>query len=179
MAKDPVSGMRVIVFSFLLLFLVPCAMGMGNVPLPGGGVEVGKPAIDFTLADLAGKKITLSDYKGKVVLLNFWATWCPYCVEEMPSLQLLYDRYKGKKFELLAVSVGEELSDVKKFAEKGGYQFKILLDKDKNVGRQYRAFSLPLTYIIDKKGIVVDKIIGSRDWMRDPVVKTIERLLQK
>jgi peroxiredoxin len=97
----------------------------------------------------------------------------------MPSLQLLYDRYKGKKFELLAVSVGEELSDVKKFAEKGGYNFKILLDKDKNVGRQYRAFSLPLTYIIDKKGIVVDKIIGSRNWVKDPVVRTIEKLLQK
>jgi len=178
MKREMVHGIRVIAFSLFLLLPLPCAVGLGNTPA-GGGVEVGKPAIDFTLPDLAGKKIALSDYKGKVVLLNFWATWCPYCVEEMPSLQLLYDRNKGKKFELLAVSIGEELSDVKKFSGKGGYRFEVLLDKDKNVGRQYQAFSIPRTYIIDKKGIIVDKIIGSRNWIKDPLVRKIDKLLEQ
>src|SRR3989304_140006 len=104
------------------------------------------PAPNFTLEALNGKKVSLKDFKGKVVFLNFWATWCPPCVVEMPSMEALH-----KKFN--------------KFIKKKGYTFLVLLDSDGTVtSDSYRAIGFPTTYLIDKHGNVVGKAEGAREW---------------
>ena len=133
--------------------------------------------IDFELKDLDGNNIKLSSIKGKVVLLNFWATWCPPCRAEMPSMQKLYDKFKDKGLELLAVNLQEDLQVVKDFADNSGFTFPILLDSNGEVGGIYGARSIPTTYIIDKKGNVIAGAVGGKDWYSPEVIKFFEKLL--
>jgi peroxiredoxin len=119
---------------------------------------------DFALQDLQGKVHALSKYKGKTVLLNFWATWCPPCRSEMPAMQKLWLAADKNKFMMLAVNVGEDKKIVAEFAKKNGYTFPILLDEGGKVSRQYKVRAIPVTYIINKKGELVKKEIGAREW---------------
>ena len=124
----------------------------------------GPMAPDFRLKDLNGKTHTLLDYRGKFVFLNFWATWCPPCKKEMPSMQRVFEEADKEKFVMLAVNVKEDKKVVQAFAKKNGYTFPILLDTDYKVGGEYRAQAIPLTFLIDKEGRVVGKICGAREW---------------
>jgi len=112
------------------------------------------PAPEFTLNDLEGKKASLSDYKGNPLIINFWATWCIPCIKEMPDLQKLYKERKKDGLELLMINAKESKSVVKKYIEKGGYSFRVLLDENGNVLRKYQVFGLPSTFFIDENGIV-------------------------
>ncbi len=134
---------------------------------------------DFTLPTLDGSSITLSDLKGKVVLINFWTTWCPPCREEMPSLERLYRHFKYEKFTLLAVDIMEHPETVKTFAREYNLSFPILLDKKGEVSQKYAANALPTTYVIDKEGKAVGKAIGPRKWDGDHAKDLINELLGK
>lgn len=114
--------------------------------------EVGERAPDFTLKNLDGEKVSLSDYKGKIVFLNFWATWCPYCVKEMPDLDRIYRENEDNDFVVLAVSVGEPKSDVSDFIKDKEYSFPILLDTKGEIAIKYFVRGIPTTYVIDKDG---------------------------
>lgn len=115
-------------------------------------IEVGKQAPDFTLENLKGESVRLSDFKGKNVLVNFWATWCPYCVKEMPDLNQLYTEHKENDFVVLAVDVGESKETVEKYLKDQDYTFPVLLDKDGSISIKYMVRGLPTSFMIDKEG---------------------------
>lgn len=118
-------------------------------------IDIGEPAPDFTLKDLDGNTVSLKDFKGKkAVLLNFWASWCPPCREEMPDLDKLYQENKSDDFTVLAVNVGESEKVVKEFIEEKGYSFPVLLDKTQKIGIAYNTFSIPTSVLVDKEGII-------------------------
>jgi peroxiredoxin len=128
-------------------------------------VEEGSQAPNFSLPLMNGGEVSLDDYKGKVVLLNIWATWCNPCRDEMPSMEQLYQNMKGKPFEILAVSIDTRGSkDVEPFVKKLGLTFPVLLDSDKKVNNMYQATGVPETFIIDKNGIVRQHILGPVNW---------------
>jgi len=128
-------------------------------------VVVGDLAPDFQLEDTKGNKVTLSDLRGKVVLVNFWATWCPPCLEEMPSMERLNEVIAGDDFVMLAVNAEENgRSVVPAFLEKTPYTFPILYDDKGVVQKRYGVFKFPESFIIQKDGTVVEKIIGPLDW---------------
>jgi peroxiredoxin len=132
---------------------------------------------DFTLPTLDGGSITLSELKGKVVLINFWTTWCPPCREEMPSLERLFRHFKYEDFTLLAVDIMENPETVKRFARDYNLSFPILLDKQGEVSAKYAANAIPTTYIINKQGKALGKAIGPRKWDGDHAKDLIEELL--
>ncbi len=138
----------------------------------------GVSAQDFILPALTGNDVKLSDYKGKVVFLNIWATWCPPCRDEMPSMESLYRRLKGRNFELLAVSIdrdGEKV--VRPFAAKYGLTFPVLLDPEGKTYRLYGLTGVPESFIIDKSGVVIHKVIGPQDWMTKEWLDYFDRII--
>jgi len=134
-------------------------------------------APDFTLKDVQGSNVSLSSLKGKVVLLNFWASWCPPCKAEMPSMNTLYKEIRAKGFEIVAVSTDNSLSPIKEFLAKSRVDFIVLFDEKKAVSREYKVFSMPTTFLIDRKGFIVEKYYGEYDWTDPEVKKQINKLL--
>lgn len=145
----------------------------------GRSVEEDSNAPDFTLQALDGKKISLSQYRGKYVVVNFWATWCGPCKVEMPSLEKLYQRFKSRKFELLAIS-GDMFGArvVRPFVEAQNLSFTILLDQRLAVSQQYGVVSLPTTFLIDPEGKVAGIHHGADDWSDPEVLRFFENLLK-
>ncbi|MFC1496372.1 TlpA family protein disulfide reductase [Candidatus Margulisiibacteriota bacterium] len=137
-----------------------------------------KVAPDITVEDFNGKKVKLSDFRGKVVMLNFWATWCPPCRKEMPSMELLYDGMKDEDFVMMAVSMGEEKAKVKKFIDDNDYTFPVYLDKNRKASAKYSVTGIPTTLLIDKNGKIAYKKVGGEDWNSKENVDRIERLLR-
>jgi thiol-disulfide isomerase/thioredoxin len=135
-------------------------------------------SVDFTLKNLAGEDISLSSYRGKVIFLNFWATWCGPCRAEMPSMQKMYEALKGEDFEIIAVNLQENEDVVKQFIEESGYTYPILLDTTGRIGGTYGARSIPTTYIIDKNGFVLGGLIGSREWDDEETIDVFRQLAQ-
>lgn len=135
---------------------------------------VGKQAPDFVLKDLNGEKHTLSDFEGKGVLLNFWATWCPPCQREMPYMNKLYEEYKNKGVEIIAVNIGESKVVVDDFANRYKLKFPILIDTKSEVSNVYNVGNLPVTYLIDKDGKIVGSQLGE---MKSE--KMVRKLLDK
>ena len=116
-------------------------------------------APEFTLTDLKNKKVSLSDYKGKYVMINFWATWCSACKSELPDLEKFYN--ENKNFKLLTIDVGENKDGVEKFMKENKYNFDVLLDKNTEVSYDYTATALPTTVLIDKEGYIKKIILGA------------------
>ncbi len=142
-------------------------------------VGAGTVAPAFTLPDLDGKEMSLSDFRGKVVFLNFWATWCKPCEDEMPSMQKLYEDQEGKAFEIVAVSLDSEGPDVvREFVEEYGLTFVVLHDRRGRVKETYKTTGVPETFIIDQNGVIAEKVWGPRDWTREASIKIILDLLQ-
>lgn len=144
-------------------------------------VLIGSTAPDFTLKDLSGKEHSLSSYRGKVVFVNFWATWCKSCKEEMPSMQTLYQYLKDRDvpFEMLAISMDRVTTqkEVDSFVKSLGITFPVLLDPWGKTDGKYKLTGVPETYIIDTEGRVVEKIIGPRDWTTVGAVEKMFTLL--
>ncbi|HXF91593.1 MAG TPA: redoxin domain-containing protein [Nitrospiraceae bacterium] len=121
---------------------------------------VGTPAADFSLTDLNGHTHSLSQYRGKVVLVNFWATWCKPCTTEMPAMQATYDRLRDKGFVVLAVNELEDEAKVRDHIRAYGHTFPVLLDRDNHVANQFGVFGLPVSVFIDEFGVVREYLKG-------------------
>ncbi|MDB4470850.1 TlpA family protein disulfide reductase [Deltaproteobacteria bacterium] len=144
----------------------------------GIGTDKGQVAPDFTLTDMQGQKVSLADMRGKVVILNFWATWCPPCREEMPSMEMLYRKYKDQGLVILAVNTEKDGANlVKNFLQKTPYTFPILLDTAAEVQNRYNVYRFPETYVLDRNGNVAERVTGAIDWTSEQTVKLMKTLL--
>jgi peroxiredoxin len=144
-----------------------------------GIVNVGDEAPDFQLRDLAGNLVSLTQFRGKVVLLNFWATWCGPCRVEMPAMEQLYRTLSRKEFEILAISTDAQGAVVTRpFQKEMGFTFPVLHDADYQVGLAYGARSLPLTFMVDRQGIVRKKVFGAREWDSPEARELVQALLK-
>jgi peroxiredoxin len=133
----------------------PLAWAMGERP-----PVVGTAAAEFSLVDLDGKVHRLSDYRGKVVLVNFWATWCKPCTTEMPAMQAIYDRLREQGFVVLAVNELEDVAKVREHIRTYAHTFPVLLDRDNRVANMYGVFGLPVSVFVDPQGIVQEYVKG-------------------
>jgi cytochrome c biogenesis protein CcmG/thiol:disulfide interchange protein DsbE len=142
-------------------------------------LEVGSRAPDFSAIDLrANRPVTFADYRGKVIMLNVWATWCGPCIREMPSMERLHQRFKGTDFVMLGISVDEEGSDkVLKFANDLGVTFDILHDQSGAIQGIYQTVGVPESFVIDRDGVIVKKVIGDSEWDNPVNVTLVQRLL--
>lgn len=140
-------------------------------------LKEGTEIVDFELQDLSGATRRLSDFRGKVVFLNFWATWCGPCRFEMPSMEKLYRRLKDEGLEILAVNLQEDRSSVEQFVDEYGLSFPVLLDTTGRIGATYGARSIPTTYIVDREGFVIAGTIGTREWDTEEYIRFFEKLL--
>ena len=140
----------------------------------------GAPLPDFTLTDMQGNSHTLSDYQGKVVMLNFWATYCGPCIKEMPSMQRLKEKMAGKPFTILAVDMAEEPADVSAFLAKHKIKvdFPLLLDPNGEVVEQWMISAVPTTFILDPGGKIRYALFGGLEWDNDEVIATLNGLMK-
>lgn len=143
-------------------------------PTPPEGNGIGNLAFDFQLNNLEGKTVSLSGLRGQPVLLNFWATWCPPCKAEMPFLQQINDSYSNKGLVVLEIDIGESADTVIQFLHENNLTLQVLLDTDKKVALAYGIAAIPTTYLIDKNGIIRQRVIGAF-----PDKTTIESQLSK
>lgn len=147
-------------------------------PETSGKVEVGAPAPDFSLENSAGGKINLADYKGKVVLLDFWATWCPPCRMSTPAIVKLNQKFKGKDLAVIGVSLDEDASNVvPPYIKKENVVHTIVYGNDSNVTQDYQVRAIPTFFLLDKKGVVYKQYAGFYPGLEKEWEKEIVKLL--
>jgi peroxiredoxin len=146
------------------------AMGMAKVPP--------KAAPDFTLPTTDGQQVSLQQYRGKVVFLNFWATWCIPCREEMPALERLHQTYQTQDLAIISIDLKESADQVKVFFQKHSLSFPALLDQDGSVFRDYLVAGMPTTYLIGRDGTMLARGVGGRDWTRAEALQLIQELIK-
>ncbi len=139
----------------------------------------GFQAYDFTLPDLDGNTVRLSEHHGKIVFLNLWATWCPPCREEMPAMERLYQRFRHKDFVILAVSEDTDSTAVRNFVQSMRLSFPVLLDPQGALPGRYGITGYPETFIIDRNGQVIQHIIGPENWDSEKSIRYFSELLEK
>ena len=163
----------------LVLTLGGCSNDTPQTPTPGQ-VAIGQPAPDFTLNDLNGQSYTLSQLRGKVVIVNFWATWCPPCRAEMPSMERLHRELSGEGLVMLAVNIEKDgRRTVEQFLKSTPHSFPVLLDEQEVVQRRYGVNKFPESFIIRKDGVIDDKVIGAIDWAEPRTVAYFRDLLMR
>ena len=151
----------------------PAPASADTTPAP----QADHPAPDFTLMRLDGTPVILSKLKGQVVLINIWATWCPPCRAEMPTIETAYEQYRDQGFTVLAVNLEEDPGSVATFMQEYKLTFPALLDLDGQVSRTYQAFSLPSSFFVDKKGVI--RAVYRGPMPRSVIAGTVEQLLQE
>jgi peroxiredoxin len=164
------------IFLTLVLCLTAFVFSCGQAP---GIVKVGDPAPDFSLVDLTGKTWVLSELKGQVVFINFWATWCPPCMEELPSMQKLYEKIPKDRFKMLALLNKDKPAVANFLANQNGFTMPILDDSQNFTGSQYGLTGLPETFIIDKQGVIRKKVIGPAKWDSPGAVEMITNYINQ
>jgi len=162
---------------------VPAAARAADLPPLSHSLtmQAPKPAPALKLKDLHGRTLDLAQFKGKVVLINFWATWCPPCRREMPSMERLSQAFKGKPFVVLAVDVGEDPDTIESFNSQLDTvpTFPILLDTRSHAMQSWKVAGLPTTFLVDKQGRIIASAIGGREFDHPEIVKTVGVLLRK
>ena len=148
--------MKTMVSAVSLLIVLSGLLGMAARP-----PLVGSPAPEIVLKDLQGRDVKLSDLRGKVVLVNFWATWCKPCKEEMPAMQASYDKLRDKGFVVLAVNELEDTARVAEHIRTHGHTFEVVMDHNNQVANMYGVVGLPASFLIEPQGIVRERISGS------------------
>ncbi|MBT5550032.1 MAG: TlpA family protein disulfide reductase [Nitrospina sp.] len=181
--KDGLLGLLILV-AVVLLVLRFQKTGQGNpeleINLNQFKPEAGYLAPRFTLRNLKGNLEGLDDHSGKVIIVNFWATWCAPCLKEMPSFETLYRRYRSKGLTLLAISLDKESSSkVQEFVDKYKLTFPVLLDTEGVAEKLYPSFTIPFTYVIDKQGRVAARVDGAKDWESSETFEAVEHLLKQ
>lgn len=141
------------------------------------GDLTGFSAPSFSLPDMDGKVVSLQAFRGKVILLNFWTTWCPPCRQEIPDLNDLQDRLRSRGFVIVAVSTDISGKTLQDFLRKHRVSYIVLHDQESKVARQYKAYSLPASFLIDRDGRIVERFTGSEDWTGQEFLRKVERLL--
>ena len=139
------------------------------------------PAPPLELMSLDGRRYRLADLLGKVVVINFWATWCPPCVAELPSMQKAWDMLHGERFEILAVNVGEDEPSIREFIAQftPRLEFPILLDLNNDTTESWKVRGLPTTYILDKQGRIIYQAMGGRDMGSEHILSRLEKLMNE
>lgn len=163
-----------------LVVLLPLVAGCSAAP--SGTVETkdgAAAAPEFQAPSLEGKEFKLSSLKGKVVLMDFWATWCDPCRESVPLFQSLFQKYKGDGFSVVGVSMDAETEGVPAFVSQEKVSYSIVLDPDNTVGRLYRVHGIPNIFLIDKQGRVRKHWVGWDDSLKPEVESEIKTLLQE
>jgi peroxiredoxin len=145
----------------------------GQTPAP----QIDHLAPDFTLPDLASNAVSLSALKGQVVLITIWATWCPPCRAEMPTIQATYEQYHGRGFTVLAINQAEDSRSVAAFMQQYGLTFPALLDSESTVSQSYQVRALPSSFFVDRSGIV--RVVYRGPMPRSIISGTVERLVQE
>ncbi len=170
-----VLGLLVVVLLGLLMAIQACSMGYstvrsgqegsGTIGLAGSELtpapRIGRLAPDFTLVDLEGNLVTLSDFRGETVFLNFWATWCPPCRAEMPEMEAVYQEYKDKGVVVIGVDVQEAEEEVRQYVQQGGYSWTFVLDTTGEVTVSYKITGIPTSFFIDREGVIQAMNIGA------------------
>lgn len=158
------------------LAVAAACSGFGGPHLPGS-VVLDRPAPEFEVQDRAGQVHRLSDFRGKVVLINFWATWCPPCLEEMPSMESLRKQMDETRLQIIALSVDGSWEPVDTFLKQKSFGFGIYSDFEQKVAEVYGTHMVPETYIVDKQGVILCKVVGDRDWTEPSVVEYLKKLI--
>lgn len=165
----------------LSLVLLCCNMTFGagrrDKSSPEGVVKIGAPAPDFTLRDLEGRALSLKSLRGKVVILTFWATWCPACRSELPSLDAVNRRLGPQGAVVLGINGGEPTARVKSFMTTGHLDFPVVMDESGDIHAMYQVRQYPTTFIIDRQGRLVDRHIGLRDWNAPEHIQALRLLI--
>lgn len=142
------------------------------------GISEGSQAPEFQVKDISGNTVKLSDYRGKVLFLNFWATFCSSCLSEMPSMNSLYQELADDDFAMLAINVDNDEKQARAMALENRWMFVVAQDNGGAIAGLYRTTGIPETFIIDRNGKVVDYVIGPQDWDKPDVVKALKGLLE-
>jgi peroxiredoxin len=166
--------------TWLVALVVASAAGFALLTAPRTPPPLGRgsQAPDFSLPRLeGGSEVSLASLRGQVVLVNFWATWCKPCEDEMPAMGRLYHQTKDAGFALLAVSIDEGREEVDRFQERLALPFPILLDPEKQVAQRYQTYRFPETFLVDREGVIVERYIGPKDWDSPAYLARVQRLL--
>lgn len=157
---------------FCLLVTIACSAGQEELER----LSETRAAPNFTIEDMQSVTHSLADYQGKVLVVNFWATWCPPCVKEMPSLQRAWEQLRGEDIAVLAVNMGEQKQAIEDFIQKYPVELPILLDKDLEVADAWLVSGLPTTYVVNPDGDIVFQVIGEREWDDPDLLEEIRGL---
>ena len=165
--------------SATLLRLILCGVLLGAAAAHAGELKpwTGGAAPPLALRDPAGNAHDLAAYRGKVVLVNFWATWCAPCREEMPSMQALRDRLAGRPFEVLTVNLMESEEKIAAFRESELIELPVLMDRDGAAAKRWKVRMLPISFVIDRSGAIRYQLVGQANWTGPDIAPTIERLI--
>jgi peroxiredoxin len=168
--KGPVL-IIIIAIAAAVLFLIPDKKEYSQI------VEIGKPAPEFAYNDYKGKLWKMSDLKGKVVYINFWATWCTTCKAEMPSKEALYNLMQGKPFQMLGMLFRDDPANLPGYYKKQKVSPPTLISPDNESAKLFGITGVPETFLVDKEGIVREKFVGPREWDSPEIIATIEKYL--
>jgi peroxiredoxin len=146
-------------------------------PPPTAGLAVGQAAPNFVLRDLAGRAVQLQDLQGRVVLLSFWAIWCPACRLELPELQRLYEGLPAADVAILAINAGDPSDQVAELMQREGYRFPVLLDGQGVVQSRFNVFQYPITFLLDRQGRLAGHYLGLQNWESGPARQALEELM--
>jgi len=179
MAMRPVRTILLALTATLgvVLSSLPASAQSGNALLlesPNHAVE----ALDFTTTTPEGEEVKLSDFEGQVVFLNFWATWCTPCLQEMPAMDGLQAKLQDEPFQVLAVNMQESAERIQQWRKKFDFSFPIIMDNEGEIGRTYGVDRIPTTYIIDRRGNVVSRALGPREWDGEEAVRYFRELIR-
>lgn len=172
--------LKVISFVFVFILFLPVSDNYAQNFSPWSIDKViGENAPDFILKDMSGKDVSLSSFKGKPVVLNFWATWCPYCRQERPHLKSLHEEYKDNDLIIIAVSVDKSSKTVRRFLEQNPAPYIVLTDPEGMAASMYNVMGYPTTYLIDRKGKINQKFVGPMEWTDKKAKAFIDRLISE
>jgi len=176
------NNLAIFLAALMLLLLIPvAALGQQREVLRNlklAPVDHPGPAPHFFSMTPGGEKMGIDDFKGKLVVLNFWATWCPPCRLEMPSMERLYQEFKGEGLEVVAINFMEREKPITSFLKENGFTFPVLLDKKGEIARNYGVHGLPVTFLIARNGNLLARSMGYKDWYKPETRQLISTLLK-